>query len=191
MRHFGLRNFNLRCGLRCRGRNRPCRQAIILVAEARAIQTANNPAHRIVKIVRGSQHIGHIQRRLCVLCGMRQTEYAPQNLLNINLARLIGKGREYVCKRTVPTLFERVYRDNIAHRAIGRKQIHVFQFVHIGCTNGDLLCGNTCLNQFLTELFKSSRVLFAFRLCLEQRNRTDIFLCFLIFRFCDFFQLVP
>ena len=77
MRHFCLRNFNLRCGLRCRGRNGRGRQAIILVAEARAIQTANNAAYCIVKIVRGSQHIGHIQRRLCVLCGVRQTEYAP------------------------------------------------------------------------------------------------------------------
>ena len=147
--------------------------------------------HSIVEVVGRSQHIGHIERTLRMLARMWQTENPAQNLLHVNLACLIGKGRKDIGKGAIPALFQRIDRDNIANRTAWGHQIGVFQLVHIGGSNGNLLGGNPGVHQLVPQLFKGGRVLLALRLCLKQRDRTDIFARFGILRACDFFQFVP
>ena len=171
------------------GLRRLC-DTIILVAESRAVQSFDNMAHRIVKVIRGSQHIGHIQSCLCMLACMGQAENAPQNLLHIHLTCLVGKRGKNIGKGAIPALFQRIDRDDVANRAIGRHQIHIFQFIHIGGANGDLFCGDTGVHQLVPQLFKSGRIFLALGLCLEQGDGADIFACFGILRICKFFQLI-
>ena len=147
--------------------------------------------HGVVEVVRGSQHIGHIKRTLGMLARVGQTENPSQNLFHVNLACLIGKGRKNIGKGAIPALFQRIDRDNIANRAVWGHQIGVFQLVHIGGSNGDLLGRNTGVHKFVPQLFKGGRVLLAFWLCLEQCDRTDIFARLGVLRACDFFQFVP
>ena len=47
------------------------------------------------------------------------------------------------------------------------------------------------IHQLVPQFFKGGRVLLAFRLCLKQRDWTDIFARLGVLRICDFFQLVP
>ena len=124
-------------------------QTIILVAESCTVQSLDDVLHGSVKIVGGSQHIGHIQSRLCVLACMGQAEDTPQNLLHIHLTGFVGKGRENIGKGAIPALFQRIDRDDIANRAIGRHQIHIFQFVHISRANGNLLCRDASVHQLV------------------------------------------
>ena len=126
-----------------------------------------------------------------MLARMGQTENTPQNLLHVNLTCLIGKGRKDIGKGAIPSLFQRIDRDNVSNRAVWGHQIGVFQLVHIGGTNGDLFGGNTGVHQLVPQLFKGGRVLFALRLCLKQRDWTDIFTRLGVLRICNFFQLVP
>ncbi len=122
---------------------------------------------------------------------MGQTENPSQNLLHVNLTCLIGKGRKDIGKGAIPALFQSIDRDNIANRAVWGHQIGVFQFVHIGGSNGNLLGGNPGIHQLVPQFFKGGRILLAFRLCLKQRDWTDIFARLGVLRICDFFQLVP
>ena len=126
-----------------------------------------------------------------MLARMGQTENPSQNLLHVNLTCLIGKRRKDIGKGAIPALFQRIDRDNIANRAVWGHQIGVFQFVHIGGANSDLLGGDSLVHQFVPQLFKGGRVLLAFWLCLEQCDRTDIFARLGVLRACDFFQFVP
>ena len=147
--------------------------------------------HGIVEVVGRSQHIGHIECALRVLARMGQTENPSQNLLHVNLACLIGKGRKDIGKGAIPALFQRIDRDNIANRTAWGHQIGVFQLVHIGGSNGNLLGWNPGVHQLVPQFFKGCRVLLALRLCLKQRDRTDIFARLGVLRACDFFQFVP
>ena len=165
-------------------------QTIILVAESCTVQSLDDVLHGSVKIVGGSQHIGHIQSRLCVLACMGQTEDTPQNLLHIHLTGFVGKGRKNIGKGAIPALFQRIDRDDIANRAIGRHQIHIFQFVHISRANGNLLCRDASVHQLVPQFFKGGSVLLAFWLCLEQGDGANIFARFGILRICKFFQLI-
>ena len=122
---------------------------------------------------------------------MGQTEDAPQNLLHIHLAGLVGKGGKNIGKGAIPALFQCIDRDNIANRAIGRHQIHIFQFVHISRANGNLLCRDASVHQLVPQFFKGGSVLLAFWLCLEQGDGANILTCFCIFRTGKFFQLIP
>ena len=54
-----------------------------------------------------------------------------------------------------------------------------------------MLGGNPGVHQFVPQFFKGGRVLLAFRLCLKQRDRADIFPRLGVLRACDFFQFVP
>ena len=54
-----------------------------------------------------------------------------------------------------------------------------------------MLGGNPGVHQFVPQFFKGGRVLLAFRLCLKQRDRADIFPRLSVLRACDFFQFVP
>ena len=163
---------------------------IVLIAESRAVQALDDMRHSIVEVVGRSQHIGHIECALCVLARMGQTENPSQNLLHINLACLIGKGRKDIGKGAIPALFQRIDRDNVSNRAAWGHQIGVFQLVHIGGTNGNLLGGNPGVHQLVPQFFKSCRVLLALRLCLKQRDWTNIFPRLGVLRICNFFQLV-
>ena len=175
------------------GNLRFCRltDPIVLIAESCAVQALDDMRHGVVEIVGRSQHIGHIECALRMLARMGQTENPSQNLLHINLACLIGKGRKDIGKGAIPALFQRIDRDNIPNRAVRGHQIDVFQLVHIGGADSDLLGGNPGVHQLVPQLFKGGRVLLALRLCLKQRDRTDIFARPVIFRICDFFQFVP
>ena len=102
-----------------------------------------------------------------MLDGMRQTENPPQNLLHIHLTRLIGKGSQYVGKRTVPPLLQRIHRNNIANRAIRGQQILVFQLIDVSSTYGNLIGGNVCLDQFCSDFLKSRRILLSSGLSLK------------------------
>ena len=126
-----------------------------------------------------------------MLARMRQTENPSQNLFYVNLTCLIGKGRKDIGIRAIPALFQRIDRDNIANRAVGGHQLHIFQLVHIGGTNGNLLSGDSLVHQLIPQFFKGGCVLLAFWLRLKQRNRTDIFARLGVLRICNFFQLVP
>ena len=164
---------------------------IVLIAESRAVQALDDMCHGIVEVVGRSQHIGHIECALRVLARMGQTENPSQNLLHVNLTGLIGEGRKDIGKGAIPALFQRIDRDNIANRTAWGHQIGVFQLVHIGGSNGNLLGGDSLVHQLVPQFFKGSRVLLALRLCLKQRDRTDIFARLGVLRACDFFQLVP
>ena len=122
---------------------------------------------------------------------MGQTEDTPQNLLHIHLTGFVGKGRKNIGKGAIPALFQCIDRDNIANRTIGRHQIHIFQFIHIGGANGDLLCRDASVHQLIPQLFKGGSVLLAFWLCLEQRDGANILACFGILPTGKFFQLIP
>ena len=175
------------------GNLRFCRltDPIVLIAESCAVQALDDVRHGVVEIVGRSQHIGHIECALRMLARMGQTENPSQNLLHINLACLIGKGRKDIGKGAIPALFQRIDRDNIANRTAWGHQIGVFQLVHIGGSNGNLLGGDSLVHQLVPQFFKGGRVLFALRLCLKQRDRTDIFTCLGVLCICDFFQFVP
>ena len=147
--------------------------------------------HSIVEVVGRSQHIGHIECALRMLARMGQTENPSQNLLHVNLACFVSKGRKNIGKGAIPTLFQRIDRDNVTNRTAWRHQIGAFQFVHIGGTNGDLLSGDSLVHQLIPQFFKGGCVLLTLRLCLKQRDRTDIFARLVVLRICDFFQLVP
>ena len=164
---------------------------IVLIAESRAIQALDNMRHSIVEVVGRSQHIGHIECALRMLARMGQTENPSQNLFHVNLTCLIGKGRKNIGKGAVPALFQRIDRDNIPNRAVRGHQIDVFQLVHIGGADSDLLGGNPGVHQLVPQFFKGGRILFALRLCLKQRDRTNIFPRLGVLRICNFFQLVP
>ena len=164
---------------------------IVLIAESRAVQALDNMRHSIVEVVGRSQHIGHIECALRMLARMGQTENPSQNLFHVNLTCLIGKRRKDIGKGAIPPLFQRIDRDNVTNRAVWGHQIGVFQFVHIGGTNGDLFGGNPGVHQLVPQLFKGGRVLLALRLRLKQRDRTDIFARPGVLRICDFFQFVP
>ena len=164
---------------------------IVLIAETCAVQALDDMRHGVVEVVGGSQHIGHIECALRMLARMGQTENPSQNLLHVNLTCLIGKGRKNIGKGAVPALFQRIDRDNISDRAVWGHQLHIFQLVHIGGTNGNLIGRNPGVHQLVPQFFKGGRVLLALRLCLKQRDRTDIFTRLGVLRVCDFFQLVP
>ena len=164
---------------------------IVLIAESCAVQALDDMRHGVVEVVGGSQNIGHIECALRMLARMGQTENPSQNLLHVNLTCLIGKGRKNIGKGAIPALFQRIDRDNIANRTAWGHQIGVFQFIHIGGTNGNLLGGNPGVHQLVPQLFKGGRVLLAFRLCLKQCDRADIFARLDVLRICNFFQFVP
>ena len=126
-----------------------------------------------------------------MLARMGQTENPSQNLFHVNLTCLIGKGRKNIGKGAVPALFQRIDRDNIPNRAVRGHQIDVFQLVHIGGADSNLLSGNPGVHQLVPQFFKSCRVLLALRLCLKQRDWTNIFPRLGVLRICNFFQLVP
>ena len=105
-----------------------------------------------------------------MLAGVGQAENPSQNLLHVNLACLIGKRRKDIGKGAIPSLFQRIDRDDIPNRATGGHQIGVFQFIHIGGSNGNLLGGNPGVHQLVPQLFKGGRVLLALRLCLKQHD---------------------
>ena len=102
-----------------------------------------------------------------MLGGVRKPQDAPQNLLHIHLAGLIGKGGQDIGKGAVPALFQCVDRDNVSDGAVGREQVPVFQFVDIGGANGDLLGGDAGLHQLVPQFFKGGALLLAPGLGLE------------------------
>ena len=54
-----------------------------------------------------------------------------------------------------------------------------------------MLGGDSLVHQLVPQFFKGCRVLLALRLCLKQRDRTDIFARLGVLRICNFFQFVP
>ena len=164
-------------------------QAAIPLAETSIVQTLYNALHRIVKIGGRCEHIGHIQRRLGVLAGMGQAENPSQNLLHIYLTGLVGKRGQNIGKGAVPSLFQGIDGDDVAHWTLRGKQIHIFQFVHIGGANGNMFGGDSRVFQLVPQFFKGGCVLLALGLRLKQGNGADVFPGFLIFRLGSFFQI--
>ncbi len=122
---------------------------------------------------------------------MGLAQHPADNLFHIDGGRFIGQRCQDIGERAIPPFFQRIDRDDVAHRTITAHQVHILQFVDIGGLDGDLLFRNFQLHQRGLDLLEGFLLLAGFRFGLEQNNRADVLAGDLLLGNGQRFQLAP
>ena len=168
--------------LQCRGGTwrrciafRHIHRAVVAGGETRMVESRHHALQRILELRRGGQYVGQVQYIGIVAPCVRQTQHTPYYLFHVHARRLVRQRCQYIRKRTIPSLFEGIDGDDIAHGAIGRHQIHACQFVDIGGLYFYLLFGDMECRQFLAYFVEGLALLgFVLRFGLKQHYRAYV-----------------
>ena len=148
--------------------------AEVALGESSTVETRNDLIERGPEIVRGGQHVTHVQQRVRLLLSVGLAQNTAKDLFNIDLAGLVRQGRQNVGEGAVPTFFQRVHRDDEPDRALFAEQIHALELVYVGGLDRDLLGRNTSLDELVTQPLKRGSVLARLRLSLKQHDWANI-----------------